>query len=70
MSCTPFHVNSLYCIVKRLTLQSSRPGLIAGLSASGVSLVSDFLEDLATDGTKGSFERFFVTPESEGVCDD
>jgi hypothetical protein len=36
-----------------MTLQSSGPGLIAGLSATGVSLVSAFLEDLAEDETKG-----------------
>lgn len=36
-----------------MTLQSSRPGLIAGLSATGVSLVLVFLEDLAEDEAKG-----------------
>jgi len=34
-------------------LQSSGPGLIAGLSATGVSLVLAFLEDLAADEAKG-----------------
>jgi hypothetical protein len=34
-------------------LQSSGLGLIAGLSAIGVSLVSPLLEDLAVDETKG-----------------
>jgi hypothetical protein len=37
----------------RLTLQSSRLGLTAGLSAIGVSLVSALLEDLAVDEAKG-----------------
>jgi len=57
----------LYCRVKRLTLQSSGPGLIAGLSATGVSLVSAFLEISLQTRRRERLERFFVTPESEGV---